>query len=328
MLNRSSWFFFIIIAFCYNSFANSITKIVNNGSDNNRIVFVITGDGYREQDKNIYNSDADTIVAAFKSRQPFAAYWQFFNWYRLDDYSVDSGVSLPEQQIVRNTLYGVKIQGNTIYASRPVTDNVNKYINNYDCVLLVANSGEHVGVGHDGGAAFAKGDLGNVACHEVGHAFGGLADEYVDIPPASPPASAPEPNVAIPPDTAASGPHAVKWAKWLTPGVPIPTPDNFDYTDAVGVFDGAKYSKGCFKPESQCMMRFAAGFYCRICTEAIVLKIKKHVSIIENRYPPPRCIIVASPLISTFLRSIQQISTTISNGISTIYLHQLVMAQA
>jgi hypothetical protein len=58
-----------------------------------------------------------------------------------------------------------------------------------------------------------------------------------------------------------------------------------DYDEIVGLFAGAKYSKECFKPQSICMMANATNYYCRICTEALVLKIHEQVKTAESFTP-------------------------------------------
>lgn len=48
--------FYILILLALPSLANEFTKIVDNSPDNNRVVFVITGDGFREQDQETFNA--------------------------------------------------------------------------------------------------------------------------------------------------------------------------------------------------------------------------------------------------------------------------------
>ncbi len=108
--------------------------------------------------------------------------------------------------------------------------------------------------------------------HEFGHAFGGLADEYVDE------------------DLSYSGLHRTKyeplepnitnlvdfghkWKTMLPRGTQVPTPANNDVPKAecgpLGVYEGAGYSsKGVYRPTMHCMMRDYAPF-CPVCTQRL-----------------------------------------------------------
>ena len=108
--------------------------------------------------------------------------------------------------------------------------------------------------------------------HEFGHAFGGLADEYVDeslaygdlhINDYEPL----EPNIT---NLKAFG---LKWKSMLPKGTPVPTPENNDVPKAecgpLGVYEGAGYAaKGVYRPTMHCMMRDYAPF-CPVCTKRL-----------------------------------------------------------
>ena len=111
-----------------------------------------------------------------------------------------------------------------------------------------------------------------VFVHEFGHGFGGLGDEYYTSSVAYsdfyPRGVEPwEPNL-----TALLPGRPLRWADRVTPGVPIPTPeDPGRYGDAVGAFEGAGYSaKGLYRPALDCKM-FSKGNkgFCPVCRKAI-----------------------------------------------------------
>ena len=108
--------------------------------------------------------------------------------------------------------------------------------------------------------------------HEFGHAFGGLADEYVDeemsystlhLGDREPL----EPNITNLRD------FDSKWKAMLPEGTPVPTPDNDNLPKGVcgplGVYEGAGYSsKGVYRPTMHCMMRDYAPF-CPVCAKRL-----------------------------------------------------------
>lgn len=108
--------------------------------------------------------------------------------------------------------------------------------------------------------------------HEFGHAFGGLADEYVDedlaygnlhINDYEPL----EPNITNLKD------FDRKWKSMLKKGTPVPTPENNDVPKnecgPLGVYEGAGYAhQGVYRPTMHCMMRDYAPF-CPVCMKRL-----------------------------------------------------------
>ena len=280
---------FLGIVFCLVFTASgTITKVVDNGPDSNRVVFVVFGDGYTQEQMERYHRDVDTIIVKyFFSMEPFKTYKNFFNIYRFDTTSVDSGTyTSPEYK--PNTVFGssVVIGGGTASASLEngalLTTLANRYVPAYTKIFCMINYHKRAGGAGPTIAAFTRGDGNNyqTALHEMGHCFG-LVDEYSLGAPGIAHINAP--NAAGYADTAI---ETLKWKDWLTPGVPIPTPsEGFTYDYSVGVFAGAVYSNDCYRPESYCMMGNATNSFCRVCTEWITLKLHEKISIIEPVTP-------------------------------------------
>jgi len=112
--------------------------------------------------------------------------------------------------------------------------------------------------------------------HEYGHGFTALADEYDTPFPGFPPCSditgpACEANV-----TDQTSPPVIKWAPWITPGTPLPTPEGLPlYAGEVGLFEGARYlTSGMYRPrDERCLMHFLYVPLCEICTQEYVLRL-------------------------------------------------------
>jgi hypothetical protein len=272
--------------------AATVTKLVDHGPDDNRILFVILGDGFTEAEQGEFNGYADSIIQGFQSFEPWKTYWNFINFYRLNVFSLESGCSTPETSKTtpfdgfyyepggspRLGIEGSKVQ-----------DTLNYYFTSrITASFLIAHYPKEAGTGFGGLSALTSSPrLKYTALHEIGHSFGGLADEYSLAGPM--PADASEPNVAIPPDT---GRNTVKWKAWVEPDslwpdgeIVWPTPLSLTYADFVGLNEGCKYSDYAYRPERVCMMSNATNPYCRICLEALVLKIHEQVKMLESITP-------------------------------------------
>src|SRR5437868_13838516 len=75
-------------------------------------------------------------------------------------------------------------------------------------------------------------NISQVLPHETGHVLANLGDEYTDDAYVFPDTE--EPNTT----TNTTG---IKWAAWISPGTPLPTPPTGPYLTTVGLFEGAHY---------------------------------------------------------------------------------------
>ncbi|MBW1873307.1 MAG: hypothetical protein JRJ19_14650, partial [Deltaproteobacteria bacterium] len=125
----------------------------------------------------------------------------------------------------------------------------------------------------------------DIAKHEFGHSFGGLADEYETAYPGYPDCSAvsdcPEPNVTI-----RTLREEIKWNIWIDAATPVPTPETAPYAAVVGLFEGARYqSSGVYRSRQNCMMRSLGPAFCDICSQAMVLSAYDTVNPIDSTTP-------------------------------------------
>jgi hypothetical protein len=116
-----------------------------------------------------------------------------------------------------------------------------------------------------------------VFCHEFGHGFAGLADEYytsstsyndfynIEVEPW-------EPNITT------MVQFNKKWFRQIKEDIPVPTPRETKYAGRVGVFEGGGYmAKGIYSPVMSCWMKEeAAGAFCPVCRKAIEKTILLH----------------------------------------------------
>ena len=107
--------------------------------------------------------------------------------------------------------------------------------------------------------------------HELGHGFGGLADEYVDeeLSYADLHRTAHEP---LEPNITNLTDFGSKWQSMVAPGISVPTPPRpVPRTECgpVGAYEGAGYSAtGVYRPTMNCMMR-NYGPFCPVCMKRL-----------------------------------------------------------
>ena len=133
-----------------------------------------------------------------------------------------------------------------------------------DVVIMVANTNQGGGCGGGGRVWVTLATDAVTVEHELGHALGGLTDEYWDsgdgvntVRPGGEPAAL---NV-----TATLNP--IKWSQFVDPAEALPTVSwgAGGTGDTVGAFEGARYcDSGLYRPRQECMMRSQDEF-CPVC---------------------------------------------------------------
>jgi hypothetical protein len=85
-----------------------VTTLKNNGPTDKRIDLVFLGDGYTEQELEQYAIEVNDIASVFFQELPFNEYALYFNVYRVDVISNESGVDNdPTLGIDKDTALGM-----------------------------------------------------------------------------------------------------------------------------------------------------------------------------------------------------------------------------
>ncbi len=213
-----------------------------NGDPHSRVDIAIIGEGYTFDEKRKFETDLKYFTEVFFSQSPYNYYEDKFNIYGIFKPSEDSGVDEPRANIFKNTVLNCTF--NSLGSERYLLTEDNKAVRDiaahvpYDAIYIMVNHKRYGG-----------GGIYNLYCtfttdtqykdyifiHEFGHSFVGLADEYYTSSTAYndfyPRGIEPvEPNI-----TALLDPSYIKWDKFLTTGIEIPTPwekadyDSMDY---------------------------------------------------------------------------------------------------
>lgn len=262
---------------------------VHKGGDSKECIdVVILAEGYTPEEMDIFIEDANITATEILSYEPFKSYADKFNFIAVLSPSVDSNVSVPQDEAWRTTAVGSNFM--TFYMDRYLTSS-NVYdmydlTTNIPCehLIILANTDTYGGGGiynsytlttaHH--AAFRP-----VVVHEFGHSFGGLGDEYFYVTTDNNDEMHSlthepwEPNITTLVD------FESKWADMVEEGVEIPTEVTKERTEnyTVGVYEGGGYrAKGIYRPTDVCRMRNnTAERFCPVCERAIERVIKHHV---------------------------------------------------
>lgn len=175
----------------------------------------------------------------------------------------------------------------------------------YDYIMVLVNDSQYGGSGGSVCVASTGTYSSEVLLHEFGHTFAGLADEY-DSPYAYPPGD-PEPNVTY--DTNRT---TTPWRWWIEATTPLPTPETNDYSDVIGLFEGARYvQSGIYRPVlSRCKMRQLNVGFDSVCIEAHIAKIYDFVAPVDESQsaytvPANGTVVIAPELVQTTSGTVQ-----------------------
>lgn len=255
--------------------------VISSGPSSNRVDVVFLGDGYTasEIDTTYAQHVSNTANYMFgQSQQPFALYHNFFNVHRVTVVSNESGADIPPEGIYRDTALDASYfyDGSTDRLLYINTSKANSAMSaglagagfTAEMRLVTVN---HTRYGGGGGAyaVFAGGNswATEIALHELGHSFGGLADEYDYSGGAKYTGSEPgQPNVT-------TSPTGNKWARWLG----YVDPDHPEM-GAIGAYEGAMYhTYGIYRPSQNSKMRNLGPPFDAVGREQLILGMYNYV---------------------------------------------------
>ena len=251
-----------------------------SGSDEECIDVVILSEGYTEQEMELFLEDARTACDEILSYEPFNALKERFNFIAVMLPSVDSDVSVPQDDMWRQTALGSNFM--SLYSPRYLTTNnvhhMHDLLSGIPCehIIILANTETYGGGGIYNSYTLTTAHnpmFKPVVVHEFGHSFGALGDEYfyeqVDHTEGTYDLGYEpwEQNITSLVD------FKSKWEDMLPKGCTIPTEPTEERKEAytVGVYEGGGYiTKGMYRPAVICRMRDnVATQFCPVCQRAI-----------------------------------------------------------
>lgn len=269
----------------------------------NRVDLLVLGDGYTGAQTAKFASDSEALLASFLGISPYSAYSNYFNLTPLFTASSQPGADHPpyaancpvaypptccsdplmQSDPLRGTFVDTAFDG--AYCStnthRQVTVSPSKVLAaaaaapDWDEILVLVNDSTYGGSG--GGFSVVSTNINavDVARHEFGHTFSRLADEYTTAYPGFPACS--DISGALPCEANATDQTSralLKWAPFVLPATPLPTPDTPAYGGVVGLFQGARYRPaGIYRPQRSCLMNTLGAPFCAVCSQEFVLRL-------------------------------------------------------
>jgi hypothetical protein len=208
-----------------------VDKIIDSGDPHDKVDLLILPDGYTKREMKKFRKDTQRLLKTFFETSPFKKHKKDFNVWAVEAPSNQSGIDNPRSGVYVDNILSCSFNafGSDRYVLSWDNQTIRKIASRapYDHLLLLINSNKYGGGGIFNLYSTCTSDKkwsGYIFVHEMGHSFGGLADEYYTSDVAYdefyPAGVEPwEPNITALLDTS----HA-KWQDMIEPGTAIPTP--------------------------------------------------------------------------------------------------------
>ena len=267
------------------------------GDSSNRVDLVIVSEGYTASEMDQFNQDVNAVHAGLFSEDPFLEYAHYFNVWKVEVSSNESGADHPEQTppLMRDTAFDASFSGRSILVNER---KVFRAIGGLppvarDSVVVLVNDPAYGGSGGRTAVAATGGhgdSLVEVVLHELGHVLANLADEYVELSRLT--AAECKAILSEPPHvnlTRETNPSAIKWRHWIDFATPIPTTTSSETPRSEGVpglYEGGGYcAEGIFRSTRYSKMRNFGAPWKQINTEQWVRVFYDYVSPIDAWTP-------------------------------------------
>ena len=201
------------------------------GETHTSLDIAFVGEGYRDDQIDEFRADLDRFATLLLDQEPYASARDRINIRGVVVPSAESGCDEPTRGRWRRTAVGASF--NSLGSPRYLLPTDNRALRDiaanvpYDTLVVMVNHDRYGGGGITGRHCTftAHGTFaGYLLLHELGHSFGGLADEYYTSATATdelydPEVEPPQPNISAQTDR-----DRLKWSERVQPGTPLPTP--------------------------------------------------------------------------------------------------------
>ncbi|MFY0255144.1 M64 family metallopeptidase [Chitinophaga sp. 30R24] len=260
----------------------TVSTLQNTGAKSNRVNFVFVSDGYTSAELPTFATNATTVKNALLAVTPLAQYTSFINVYAVQVPSTQSGTKHPGTASDESTSGGQPVTNPTTYFSStfdysgthrlvyqssqtPITNVLAANLPEYTQGIVLCNTTYYGGAGGTYATSTLHTSATEIAIHEIGHSFAGLADEYW----AGTGYAAEKPNM-----TQTSSSSTIKWKSWL--GI-----------NSIGIYAYGTTSpeSAWYRPHQSCRMQYLGYAFCSVCSEAFISKIHSKVNMIDAYTP-------------------------------------------
>jgi hypothetical protein len=246
--------------------------VVRNGPSENRLDFVLMGEGYQITEMAAFAKLAEDVPDVFERDEVFGEYYRYLNFLRADLVSADNGVDGYGRD------YDTALNGKTLGTfaghvgiDRKAVREMLQEMPVQDGQAIVFAKLGILGTG-GGGVATIGGRNMATMIHEIGHSFGGLSDEYTALQSGRSKDAKPTRNTNI---ATSEDPDKSPWSHFLKAKV-----------RGVGMHPGgAQFVKGAWRPTAAKCAMAAGGSFCPVCREELVLRIYSYCDPIDAAEP-------------------------------------------
>lgn len=273
---------FLLVALQLTAQVFPMDTIMKNGERPNRINLVYLSDGYQSSELNTFKTNATDFNNAIFAQTPFQEYKNFFNSFIIKVPSNQSAAKHPGNATDESSSGGQPIINPDNYFQstfdyglihRLLVPQNNAAVYNvlasnlpdYDQGFVIVNSTYYGG----SGGSFATGSINvnskEVALHEIGHSFAGLADEYW----AGTIYARETYNM-----TQDNNPATNRWKGWIG-------------FNGVGIYPYGTVApqNAWYRPHQTCKMQFLNYPFCAVCSQRIVDRIHELVNMVDTYSP-------------------------------------------
>lgn len=274
--------------------ASGLGKTITGSKTGPGIHLVILGDGYLEQEFELYQQDAYDFMANMNSDSGIAQHMPAWNIHVVKTHSIDSGIDdeygVDDVNSYFNSGYNCRDIARLICADSGLIYNVllDEYPH-FDQSVLIVNGTKYGGSG--GFVSIFSRTSPEIALHEMGHSFANLADEYIDENLAESSANRYQEGQFANVSTSID-PNLVPWNHW------IDDKDNYPMTDGeegVGIFEGSYYNaSGFYRPLSSSRMKANDFDFGVVNSEQWIISIYNNAGAVSNLSPASGDVTVTS----------------------------------
>ena len=259
-------------AFAVPAHAQTVTELLRNGPNGDKLNLVIIGDGFTAgADQTAFNTFVqNTVIRDLFSETRDGAYREImgaFNIFRVNANSAASGITTVDANgkvtNTVNTFLGYRYSGLWARCWMELGPNTNTTLNNtlnnlvpgWTHVFVILNTTSGGGCRRGNQLAITMGGTWTVAAHEMGHMIGDLGDEYTGTANYT----GGDPGKVNLSNT--SNRSTLKWRTFVNPNTALPTTAaaGLDPVEDDGAYAGAtigdmRYATGIFRPASNSRM--------------------------------------------------------------------------
>lgn len=255
-MNRFVLLTFFFLATLTGKAQYQLDTIAYAGPSNVFTDIVFLGDGFQSSEMQTFVNFVNEQVNTLFTKVPWSTYRNRFNIFYVKTPSSESGAGMTPDK-PKDTVYGVCFGTSGVDRMPWPTNWGNVYDvlwatkPDYDVVCIVTNSMKYGGGGGGGFLCYSMEESSHETLrHELGHAFGGLCDEYW--------------YTGREAENMTQNINPVKWSRWL--GYKSVGTYRYDETPGTEAYTW-------YRPHQSCEMRYLYRDYCAVCHEALIRRI-------------------------------------------------------